>query len=263
MQKPTTTEIVQKSRPLYAAGGFLLDLLFPRRCPWCGRVVGFAVCCVCTPQLLVARRGDSVGGTAVSEMEHALSHLGADGDTKTVAPFFYSSPVKEAIWAMKFDGMLQFVQPYAREMADALCAAGQADAYNLIVPVPTTQAEHRHRDDLPQALARALGEALRVPVRDDLLVKTRETVRQMSLSGAARRKNLLDAFSAVQPQAIAGQSILLVDDVLTTGSTLNECAKALRNAGALVCGAVCIAVTQPEQKISMRFNCATRYPTRR
>ena len=96
--------------------------------------------------------------------------------------------------------------------------------------------------DLPK-VARALGRELGLPVMQ-ALCKIRETPRQMALSGGERRKNLKNAFSARPDAPLEGKRILLVDDVLTTGSTLNECAKALRAAGAAECRGVCAAATR-------------------
>ena len=92
-------------------------------------------------------------------------------------------------------------------------------------------------------ISRALGRELGLPVMQ-ALCKIRETPRQMALSGGERRKNLKNAFSARPDALLEGKRILLVDDVLTTGSTLNECAKALRAAGAAECRGVCAAATR-------------------
>ena len=93
------------------------------------------------------------------------------------------------------------------------------------------------------SFSRALGRELGLPVMQ-ALCKIRETPRQMALSGGERRKNLKNAFSARPDALLEGKRILLVDDVLTTGSTLNECAKALRAAGAAECRGVCAAATR-------------------
>ena len=128
--------------------------------------------------------------------------------------------------------------------AEALKAAGCLGDVDALVPVPSGRGERRSRGyDVPLMLARALGRELGLPVMQ-ALCKIRETPRQMALSGGERRKNLKNAFSARPDALLEGKRILLVDDVLTTGSTLNECAKALRAAGAAECRGVCAAATR-------------------
>lgn len=116
--------------------------------------------------------------------------------------------------------------------------------YDCIVPVPTTLWEHRNRDNIPFALAKALGKELGVPVRLRALKKTRETKRQMSLSGKERLQNVKSAYSAGRACPPKGARVLLVDDVVTTGATLNECASALLAAGVASCDAVCVAASR-------------------
>ena len=128
--------------------------------------------------------------------------------------------------------------------AEELKAAGCLGNVDVLVPVPSGRGERRSRGyDVPLMLARALGRELGLPVMQ-ALGKIRETPRQMALSGGERRKNLQNAFSARPDAPLEGKRILLVDDVLTTGSTLNECAKALRAAGAAECRGVCAAATR-------------------
>ncbi|MEG2165298.1 MAG: phosphoribosyltransferase family protein, partial [Ruthenibacterium sp.] len=83
-----------------------------------------------------------------------------------------------------------------------------------------------------------------VPLWKNILYKQRETPRQMGLAGAARRKNVKDAYAVTDAALFAGKTVLLIDDVLTTGSTLNECAKTICGAGAAACYTLTIAVTK-------------------
>lgn len=110
----------------------------------------------------------------------------------------------------------------------------------LIVPVPLHPSRRRERgfnqsELLAVGLARALGRqrAGAAPqVAKDCLRRKRATPPQTGLSVAARRENLRGAFEVIKPDAIRGRSIVLVDDVMTTGATLSACARALKHAGA-------------------------------
>ena len=104
---------------------------------------------------------------------------------------------------------------------------------DVIIPVPLSLARLRNREyNQSLLLADRLSQARNIPFSYDNLVRTRETAPQTELSRAVRLKNLRRAFAVRRPADITGQRILLVDDVFTTGTTVNECAKALRKAGA-------------------------------
>jgi ComF family protein len=110
---------------------------------------------------------------------------------------------------------------------------------DAIVPVPLHPARIRRRGFQPAALlARAAGRALRVPVRARALARTRDTPSQTGLDREARRRNVAGCFAAA---GRAPEHVWLVDDVVTTGATLGEVARALRAAGARRLAALCIA----------------------
>ena len=211
---------MKKSKRLFELCG---DILFPRRCPFCDAVLGFSgPCAVCGPALACIRRPLR---QPVPKQGHALEHLDA-----AYAPYFYEPPVRDAVLRLKFENRTDLARPLALLQAEALKAAGCLGDVDALVPVPSGRGERRSRGyDVPLMLA---------------LCKIRETPRQMALSGGERRKNLKNAFSARPDALLEGKRILLVDDVLTTGSTLNECAKALRAAGAAECRGVCAAATR-------------------
>ena len=222
---------------LNSARGFLSNLLFPRRCPVCGAVVGFGSCrAACEKALQAVRR---VPGACVAREAHVLNDV-----TAAFAPFLYETPVQDAILKMKFGAVPEQADFFAGCMAAELRQNALGWQPELIVPVPAYGGERRGREDLPRVLAATMARELEVPLRLDALKKVRQTERQMRLSGEERRANVADAFSAPLPDAVCGRNVLIVDDVLTTGSTLNACAKALAAAGAASCCGVCAAVVR-------------------
>jgi ComF family protein len=103
---------------------------------------------------------------------------------------------------------------------------------DVLMPVPLHPDKLREREfNQSLLLADRLGRLLQRPVSCRDLVRTRQTVPQTELRRAGRLKNLRRAFLVPVPQRVASKRILLIDDVLTTGTTVNECAKALRRAG--------------------------------
>ena len=113
---------------------------------------------------------------------------------------------------------------------------------DLILPVPLHPRRLRGRGfNQALTLARFLLPARRGRIHPDLLRRSRWTDPQVSLSGKARRQNLANVFCLNDPEQVRGRIILLVDDVFTTGTTINECAKTLRQAGAAQVEALTLA----------------------
>lgn len=231
-----------------------MELLFPARCPFCDAVLGFSgSCAACAQTLGVSCRAP---GTPVPAQGHEMRWMDV-----VYAPYFYESIVQNAVLRMKFHGRPDLARPLAGGMAGALRVAGMSAPplktaetalsaaepllrAEMIVPVPSGRGELRRRGyDVPLNLARLLGRELRLPVVR-ALDKTRETTPQAALSGEERRRNLHGVFAVRGDAPVAGRNILLVDDIYTTGTTLDLCAGALKAAGAATCTGICIAAVR-------------------
>jgi len=125
------------------------------------------------------------------------------------------------------------MQPLARPLgAYLLRSLPRDEAFDAIVPVPLHWWRRWNRGfNQSELLARALSRSTGIPVRDALR-RTRPTASQAGLSNTARRRNMVQAFRCRREIAVRGKRILLVDDVMTTGSTATACARALKGAGA-------------------------------
>ena len=145
--------------------------------------------------------------------------------------FYYREPISLLLLRFKFSGKLT-------GLATIAALADQAGLHNLfqepdlILPVPLHISRLRSRGfNQALLLARSCFPQWQDKIHSDLLHRHRPTIPQTSLSGKARRNNLKGAFSVSNPGQVAGKTILLIDDVFTTGSTLHECAKILSRAG--------------------------------
>ncbi len=145
-------------------------------------------------------------------------------------PYAYQSPLKEAIGLVKYRGKTQLAPALARLIAQTTPAPTNVDA---MIAVPLHPDRLRERE-FNQALLLAyhLGKHWHLPVLTDVLRRTKPTPPQTSLTRRERLRNLRKCFVVASPVAVEGKTLLLVDDVFTTGTTVNECAKALRKAGA-------------------------------
>jgi len=159
------------------------------------------------------------------------------------AAFVYEASAANGIHRLKYENR-RYV---ARFFANAL-ELPQGWSPECIVPVPLHPRKHWKRGyNQSELIARFFSERCGVPVDTGLLARTRNTRSQTNLDAAARRDNVIGAFSA-SPSA-KGRSVLLIDDVTTTHSTLNACASALKQAGASRVYALCACAASAEANV--------------
>lgn len=206
----------------------LLDALLPRRCPICAtRANGFCTDCRdLLPWIMIACE---VCGAEL----HEVGICGAcqknpPNYDHAVIPFRYRAPVSEQIQTLKYHRQLRNVG--ALGAAIGRRAWHSRIAPQVIIPVPLHPRRLRQRG-FNQALeiARQIGKQLDIEVQHRPLARVKYTVPQVGLDARARRNNVRDAFQAVAP--IAYSHVALVDDVVTSGSTINAAARALKKAG--------------------------------
>lgn len=163
-----------------------------------------------------------------------------DFDTLT-APFAYDGVAKTLVTRLKFGDRPEVAKTLARLMALELPPLAPD---TLVVPVPMTRWRlWRRRYNQSAFLARCLSQKLGSVYAPEHLVRTRDSGRQVGQSAATRRRHLTGAFTA--DGRVRDRAVLLVDDVLTTGSTAAACCKALRSAGARRVDVVVVAYTKP------------------
>lgn len=157
------------------------------------------------------------------------------------APFLFSGAPRQAVHAVKYRNLRAVAPVMARHMATALGSRGLA--LDAVVPVPLHPRTLRRRGyNQARLLADGIGSALGLPLVDGALVRTLLGRPQVTLtSREARWANVAHAFAARADAGLRDRSVLLVDDVLTTGSTLHAAATALRTAGAAAVHAVAFA----------------------
>lgn len=211
----------------------LIDLLLPPNCPGCGRE-GSAPCPACT--LRIGRRlGEPAGAPLglASALPAGLVQL------EWCAAF--TGAARACLHALKYDGERRLARPLGGLMARRWREV--ATGGGVLVPVPVHAARRRERGfDQAELLANEVGQALGLPV-ERILARAERTIAQHGLGRDARAGNVGHAF-VVDPLLagkVSGRWVVLIDDVVTTGSTLAACAAALRGAGASSVSALTLA----------------------
>ena len=198
----------------------LLDILFPPRCVFCRKILRSGCERIC-PDCL-------------DDMPYTGSHAAQKGDffSVCVSPLYYEDKVRESLLRYKFKGAEGYAGTYGKLLAECINSelAGQ---YDFISWVPLSRKRFKERG-YDQAMLLALAAALEL---DALVVSTLEKtthVEKQSQMGSPekRRANISGAYSITDRELIEGKRILLIDDIVTSGSTLSECARMLLGAGA-------------------------------
>lgn len=159
---------------------------------------------------------------------------------------YHSEPLREAIHQFKYQDLRSLAGPLGRLMGEGWTTLSPSNLeIDLIVPVPLHPTRQRHRGYNQAALlARELGAHLQRPVVEETLVRVKATAPQVELGAEERRANVHNAFRC-KDSSLAGKRVLLVDDVCTTGSTLDSACLALRGAGTLSVWAYTLARAKP------------------
>ena len=206
----------------------VLDLLFPPKCVFCGRILH--------------SKEDYWCEKCVESLPFTLDCGRQDGVCYDfcISPLHYRGVVRRSILRYKFRGASGYADAYGKMLAQCIREYPGAK-YDMISWVPLSSKRKRTRG-YDQAMLLALATALELnDVAAETLVKRQDVRAQSELGGAAeRRENISGAYEAADPELVGGKCVLLIDDIITTGSTLDECASVLLKAGAdrVVCAAL-------------------------
>lgn len=201
---------------------FLLDLFYPKFCFLCQRE-GSYLCEDCLATLEVSPFHQKYSTKNLTDLYFALP---------------YQKPlIKKLIQSFKYE-------PLIKELAETLSSliinhfqliekSPNDFSQFLLIPIPLDKKRLKWRGfNQAEEIGKGIAKFLNIPILNNVLIKTKTTLPQVELSEQERKENIKGVFFCQKPELIKGKKILLVDDVYTTGSTLEEAAQVLKEAGA-------------------------------
>lgn len=196
----------------------ILDFIFPNFCPFCRHTIAAKeyICKDC-----------------IKKVEYTKLMESVDPKVKVIAPFYYHDVVKHVVQDQKFNQKFDNFDKSAYFMVEALKKSKKDEFIDVIVPVPMYKKDMYERGyNQSEEIAGFVSKRTGIPLASDKLLKIKKTQKQHDLSKEERKKNLKGAFLVADEHFFKGKTVLLIDDVYTTGSTMNECKKVLMKAKA-------------------------------
>lgn len=226
----------------------LLDCFYPPRCPICDEVLppGLLICEDCrTEAVPVAEPVCKKCGKPIENGEREYcsdcagkKHVYRQGK----AVFLYKAGMKKSMYRFKYSNRREYAQFYAKQAAQIHGDWIRRKQIEVIVPIPMYSRKKRRRGyNQAEVFARALGKELGIPVDADIVRRIRDTVPQKELNDKGRQYNLKNAFQ-LAPNIVEYSQILLVDDIYTTGSTMDAVATVLLSGGIQNIYYICISI---------------------
>lgn len=206
----------------------IISIVYPPKCIFCQRLLEHSavlhICSACYAQLPLI--GNMVLKTSLDEDKNYC-----DG---VVSVFEYTGMVKESLIRFKFYNKPCYYRTYARLLADKIRKMADVKNYQMVLSVPL----HKHKEfsrgyNQARLISKALSRILGLPECSYVLRRERYTEAQSLLDKQKRNQNVMGAFEVISPKKVKDKNILLIDDILTTGSTLEECSRVLKQAGAV------------------------------
>lgn len=233
---------------IYQIDQGILDLLYPPRCPFCDKAVlsKEGVCKECRKKI------HKIKGPVCMKCGKPLSNPRKeycfDCERKTFAYsqgkalWVYEKEVKASIYRFKYQNKREYGKVYASEMAEYFEPWIRRKKIQVVIPVPLHKKRKKKRGyNQTEILAKEIGRILDLPVYTDVLIRMRNTKPQKMLNDTERKNNLKGAFKTIE-NIVQLKYILLVDDIYTTGSTVNAAAEALKEAGAAEVYTFCVSI---------------------
>lgn len=214
----------------------ILELIYPPKCVICEKIlpIGQSLCEDCRIQLPYIKENYCVKcGKPVFENAEYCSDCKKRGHyfTRAVALWSYSPLVKKSLYRFKYSNKRNYAKCYGEELANQYGGVVKQWRIDGVIPVPLYKGKKRTRGyNQAELLAKELAKQFGIPVYDKYLERIKKTVPQKQLNDKERAKNVKNAFK-IRKNSVKLKRVLLVDDIYTTGATVNEITRELMQAG--------------------------------
>ena len=198
----------------------MLNLIYPNVCGICDKICKENLCKKCELKL----------------QEHVINNVIVNNNKyfdNLISIFKYEGIVREKIIEYKFGEKAYLYKTFARIMLKSEKAYGILKNYDIIIPVPIHKKRKLQRGyNQTELIAREIAKNINVTLQTNVLIKTKNTEVQSLLTKRQRSQNVKNAYNTRNTERIKDKKIILFDDIYTTGSTVRECSKTLKKAGA-------------------------------
>lgn len=233
------------------------NIIYPPRCVFCRRILNYSaegnICVDCMKELPFCKELHRCAGCGRPIPEGAIQcyrcRKGLQTEYRRIsAVYLYEDKVRRALLQFKRVRYRSYGDAFAIHMAAVLQEELSKGGFDCLVAVPPRRKKARHRNyDQADTLTAALARKTKIPYLKKALRQKEERAKQSSLEFQDRWANVLGNYEVVKKAAVEGKRILLVDDICTTGATLNECARMLKGAGAIEVCCVVVAISSEEK----------------
>ena len=220
-----------------------LSLIFPRVCEACGKSLFTGESCICSYCMYHLPRTDFhlYDDNPVAKLFWGRTSIFS---ASSLYAFNKGSKVQHLIHQLKYRGKKEIGISLGKYYGKELKTASSFSSADMIIPVPLHRKKQRKRGyNQSETFAQGLAESMNIDILNDALIRTHLSETQTRKSRFARWKNVEHIFQVIAPEKIQGKHILLVDDVITTGATLEACANKILEIPATKVSIATIAVT--------------------
>jgi ComF family protein len=226
----------------------ILTILFPPRCPFCDEVLypGQKICKACEGKIRLAE--EPVCARCGKPLQNERREYCSDCSkrrhfyTQGKAVYYYEGVVKQSLYRFKYHNRREYAHYYAQSAVQLHGDWIARKGIEAIIPVPMYEPKRRRRGyNQAEVFARALGSELGLSVDTKLIRRVKNTIPQKELNDRERQANLKNAFQ-LEADIVEYSQILLVDDIYTTGSTIDAVAEVLHTAGIQNIYYICVGI---------------------
>lgn len=202
--------------------GKIIELLFPNCCGLCGKINPYVICSHCRYYLKQKEK------ICIQKVQNPKFYFDLQ-----IALFQYEGIIREKILQYKFSEQAYFYQFFSEILLNHKKIVGFLKSYDIIIPVPIDKKRKRERGyNQSELMAKEITKSIKnLQCQTDNLLKTKTTKPQSTLNKNERKENVKNVYQIKKGDTLKNKRVVLLDDIYTTGSTVNECSKVLKKAG--------------------------------